>query len=239
MPSIQRPPTRAALETGWPPHPHLYTVQSSMHSLTRTFMPSAEAHVRTDRPSRYLTHLCKDLSTMGGHVRHRPRLHHDGTAPPQIQHVEWSDTRGTIDVDGGRCTLQVGPDWLTLRVEATDQDSLQRVQHLIAGRLEKTGKRDALQVTWQQAEAADHQPEDPATDTPVPAEKAVARPRRRATLGLIAVIALVVAAHLGLGGLLLTSGPWKHWAIGTVLAISLLHVLGRLFIRRSKVRKAR
>lgn len=67
------------------------------------------------------------------------------------------------------------------------------------------------------------------------------RPRRRATRGLIAVIALVVAVHLGLGGLLLASGPWRHWAIGTLLALLLakaLFILGRLPIRRSNARKA-
>lgn len=58
---------------------------------------------------------------------HRPGLHHDGKARPQIQRVEWSDT-GTIDVGLGRCTLQTGPDSRTLRVEATDQDALQRIQ---------------------------------------------------------------------------------------------------------------
>jgi Iap family predicted aminopeptidase len=50
-----------------------------------------------------------------------------------------------------------------------------------------------------------------------------------------------VAVHLGLGGLLLVSGPWRHWVIGTVLAVILakaIFVLGRLVIRRDKARKA-
>ncbi|GAA3803227.1 DUF2218 domain-containing protein [Streptomyces chiangmaiensis] len=198
-----------------------------------------EAHIRTDRPSRYLTQLCKHPRETGGHMRRWADLHHNGKAPPQIQPVEWSDTHGSIDLGWGRCTLQAGPDSLTLRVEAADQDSLQRIQHLIAGRLQKIGKRDALQVTWQKAGAADHQLDDPATAAPAPAEKAVSRPRSRAALGLIAVIALVVAVHLGLGGLLLASGPGTHRVIGAVLAIILLHVLGSLAMRRSKAGKPR
>ncbi|WP_351237704.1 DUF2218 domain-containing protein, partial [Streptomyces sp. NPDC002133] len=160
----------------------------------------AEAHVRTDRPSRYLAQLCKRPGQMGEHIRHRSRRHHDGKTPPQIQHVEWSDTHGTIDVGSGRCTLQAGPDSLTLRVEATDQDSLQRIQHLIAGRLQKIGKRDALQVTWQQAEAADHQPDDPATAAPAAEEKTVPRDmrwisrRRLLGAGLGAAAAMGIAA---------------------------------------------
>ncbi|MFI5634602.1 hypothetical protein ACIA8E_35680 [Streptomyces sp. NPDC051664] len=59
------------------------------------------------------------------------------------------------------------------------------------------------------------------------------------TLGVIAIIVLVVAVHVGLAGLLPASGPWKHWVIGTVLGVIPLkasYVFGRLAIRRSKTR---
>ncbi|GAA3776447.1 hypothetical protein GCM10022206_14070 [Streptomyces chiangmaiensis] len=199
----------------------------------------AEADIRTERPSRYLAQLCEHSSEMCGHIRHRPHLHHGGTAPPQIQRVEWTDRHGTIDLVEGRCILQASPDSLTLRVEAADRDSLQRIQHLVAGRMKKIGKHNALQVTWRQAEAANHQPDDPVTATTASAAKKVApHPRRRAALGLIAVIALVVAIHLSLGGLLMASGPGTHWVIGAVLAIILLHVLGGFVIRRRKIRRS-
>ncbi|MFE7788685.1 hypothetical protein [Streptomyces sp. NPDC057460] len=77
---------------------------------------------------------------------------------------------------------------------------------------------------------------------PAPAQKTVPHQRRRVTLGVVAIIALVVAVHVALAGLLLASGPWKHWVIGTVLGIILLkvtHVLGHLAIRRGRTRETR
>jgi hypothetical protein len=56
---------------------------------------------------------------------------------------------------------------------------------------------------------------------------------------VVAVDALAVAAHLALGGFLLTAGPWRHWAAGIVLAVIVVHVLGRFLRRGGKVRKAR
>ncbi|MFD8033955.1 DUF2218 domain-containing protein [Streptomyces sp. NPDC059717] len=198
----------------------------------------AEADIRTERPSRYLEELREHSIEVCSHIPHRPHPHHDGTAPPQIRNVEWTDTGGTIDLVEGRCTLQAGPDSLTLRIEAADRDSLQRIQHLVTVRMQKVGKRDALQVTWRQADA-DHEPDGPVTATTDSARKAASPPRRRAALGLIAIIVLVVAVHLGLGGLLMASSPGTHWVIGVVMAIILLHVLSGFVIRRRKTRRTR
>jgi hypothetical protein len=49
--------------------------------------------------------------------------------------------------------MQTAPDMLTLRAEATDEESLQRIQDLVAGRLERIGRRDRLTVIWQRTEA--------------------------------------------------------------------------------------
>ncbi|MGW3247803.1 DUF2218 domain-containing protein [Streptomyces sp. NPDC001070] len=202
----------------------------------------AEATVRTDRASRYLAQLCEHPSRVRGHLPHWSRLHHGGSTPPRIRHVERSGTHGTIDVGSGRCILRAGPDSLTLRVEAADQDGLLRIQQLLAERLQRTGKHDAPRVTWRQAEAADHLPGDPATAAPARAENTAPGTRRGATLGVVTVVALVVAVHLGLGGLLLASGPWKHWAVGAVVAALLVKtavLLGRRAARRRKEQEAR
>jgi hypothetical protein len=112
-------------------------------------MLTAEARVETDRPSRYLAQLCRHASQMGRHLRHRPHAHADGGAPPEVRHVEWSDTDGIVDFEWGRCVMRATPDTLILRAEAADEESLRRIQDLITGRLGKIGRRDRLQATWQ------------------------------------------------------------------------------------------
>jgi len=121
-------------------------------------MLTAEAQIETHRPSRYLVQFCKHASDMGGHRRHGLRARHAGDAPegsPELQHVEWSDTRGIVSLSWGQCTLQAASGTLTLRAEAADEENLRRVQDLIAKRLESFGRRDHLKVEWQQRRNAD------------------------------------------------------------------------------------
>lgn len=175
----------------------------------------AEGHVRSDEPARYLA----QLRTWTGAADSRPR---------RERHVGWSETRGTIEAEGGRCTLQAGPGTLTLHVEAADQDGLRRIQQLVSERLREIDGPGALSVTWQPA------------PSPSVSPAATRRPRLGAKLGTAAVVVLVVVAHLGLGGLLLTSGPWKHWALGALLAVVLakaVHLLRRRALRRGKARQ--
>jgi hypothetical protein len=76
-----------------------------------------EAQVQTERSSRYLVQRCR-------HVHKATRVH------PQLQaHVEWSDDRGVISFDWGRCTLRGLPGVLTLRAEAPDEDAPRRAEH--------------------------------------------------------------------------------------------------------------
>lgn len=114
-------------------------------------MPSAEARVETEYPSRYLVRLCRHANNINHKLRH---LHAGATqARPEVLHVEWSDTDGTLSLNWGRCVMQAGPDTLTVRVEATDEENLQHIQDLIAADLERFGRRDHLKVNWQRPEA--------------------------------------------------------------------------------------
>jgi len=54
--------------------------------------------------------------------------------------------------------MQATPGTLTLRAEAADEESLQRVQGIIARDVERFGKRDQLAVTWQRAPSPNAQP---------------------------------------------------------------------------------
>jgi hypothetical protein len=102
----------------------------------------AEARVETDRSSRYLVQLCEHLNKVG-------------LAHPEMQvRVEWSDERGVISFDWGRCTLHAEPGVLTLRAEAADEGSLQRLEQRVADRVELIGRRDQLTVTWKPTQGA-------------------------------------------------------------------------------------
>ena len=121
-------------------------------------MLAAEAQVKTDDPGRYLTQLCRHAQQVH-RLRHRPRnLGGDGQPPPKVQHVECSETSGMISFGWGRCTMQATPGTLTLRAEAADDESLQRVQDIVARDIERFGKRNQLTVSWQRAQASSAQP---------------------------------------------------------------------------------
>jgi hypothetical protein len=100
----------------------------------------AEASVPTERASRYLVQLCQHISLVA-------------QANPHMQaHAEWSDDQGVISFGDGRCVLRAGPQALTLRAEASDEQTLGRLQERIAGRVEQVGRRDGLTVSWRPAE---------------------------------------------------------------------------------------
>lgn len=189
-------------------------------------MHTAVAHVATDRASRYLVQLCRHISQMGRSGGHRPPGR-GGHAAPEVQHVEWTDTHGTIDVGPGRCTIEATSDVLTLRLESADEDSLQRLQAAVAHRLETIGRREGLEVHWQH-------PGEPAPE-PAPRKSR----GRLATIVLVAVGVLIVAAHLGLAGAALAGSAWTAWATNVFLAVVLLKVLivaGHVARRRRRAR---
>jgi hypothetical protein len=98
----------------------------------------AEARVATERSSRYLVQLCR-------HVRLAARAH-----PQMRAQVEWSDDRGVIEIDRGRCTLRADPAVLVLRVEAPDPQTLHELERRVADRLAQVSRRDRLTLTWTQ-----------------------------------------------------------------------------------------
>jgi hypothetical protein len=112
-------------------------------------MPTAEATIQTEHPDRYLAQLCEHAGKMGGHLRHLPGRHADGTPRPEIRHSEWSGADGTVTLNWGRWTMHAAPGTLTLRAEADTEEHLRRIQDLLTTRLEKIGRRDHLTVTWQ------------------------------------------------------------------------------------------
>ena len=118
-------------------------------------MPTAEAHVPTGNPGRYLIQLCRHAQQVN-RMRHRPLAHSGSTQPrPQVQQVDWSETQGTVSFGWGKCTMQAAPGTLILRAEATDTERLHQVQEIIAADIERFGRREHVQVIWQEPAPAD------------------------------------------------------------------------------------
>lgn len=202
-------------------------------------MPTTEAHVPTERASRYLVQLCQHLGQMS-RMRHRPPVRSGSQAPPAVQHVDWSDTTGTIRFAQGTCTLHATTDGLTLRVEADDEDTLRRLQEGIARRLDTIGRRDHLTVHWQQAIPESSLTPEDTTTTAISSAGTTRRPRPTGRLlALVTVAALAILVHLGILGVTLAASAWASWGTSIVFAIVVVKIiavalhgaLGRLAFR--------
>ena len=89
---------------------------------------AARAVVPTDAPARYAKQLVSHLG----------------------RRVEWR-TDGpvsTATIAGGTGIVEVGDGVLTLRAQAGDTESLERVQDVLGRHLERFGQRNELVVTW-------------------------------------------------------------------------------------------
>jgi hypothetical protein len=132
-------------------------------------MPSAQARVQTANAASYLARLCGHLSklaTTSRLPRHGPRLHARDGQPPAVLHAEHTQDAGTITLSWGQLTLHATADELTIRASADNQESLQRIQDMTAGRLTKFGRREHLDIQWTPIPSTTDeplQPERPAT----------------------------------------------------------------------------
>ena len=90
---------------------------------------TSRAEVATDKPVAYMRQLCK-------HFGHKVD-------------TGYGDDRGHIQFDFGRCELHASDATLTLEVSAADADSHERMEQVVGSHLERFGRRDGLNVTWQ------------------------------------------------------------------------------------------
>lgn len=117
-------------------------------------MPTAEARIETERPSRYLVQLCRHANAMSETEGHGHRTH-AGSPRPDVR-AEWSETRGLIRFDPwGECTIEATATTLVLRIEAAGEDGLRRIQEVVTADLGRFGRRDRLAVSWHEAESSD------------------------------------------------------------------------------------
>ena len=118
-------------------------------------MLTAEARVATERASRYLVQLCKHAAAMGAAHGHGARAHlHGRLVRREVQvQSDWFETHGTVTFDPwGRCTVTADTNTLVVRIEAADEQSLHRVQDVVARDLGRFGRRDELAVSWRRVE---------------------------------------------------------------------------------------
>ena len=113
-------------------------------------MLTSETTIRIDRPGRYLVQFCRHAAAMGRTGSHGPRAHAARDAGVELKvHAEYTETRGVVTISPwGRCALRATGDALTVRVDATDQDAMRRIQAIVTRDLERFGHRDDLTVTW-------------------------------------------------------------------------------------------
>jgi hypothetical protein len=113
-------------------------------------VPIAEGNVPTNRASRYLVQICDHLAELRHHSADRHGRHIDGGAPqpPQVLRVEHNDVQGVITFSFGQCTLDASDTSLAVLLAAEDDDSLRRLQTMLANRIAIIGRRDNLRLTW-------------------------------------------------------------------------------------------
>jgi hypothetical protein len=198
-------------------------------------MPTVEAQIDTERPSRYLVQFCKHAAAMGGRGHgHGPRVHLGGPlARGEVQvQAEWSDTRGTVTfTPWGQCTLQADANTLTVRIEASNKEELGRIKDIITRDFARFSQRDPLTVTWHHPDTTD---EEAGVLTPTHTGSNPTRrgPRNPRTILLAAVAVLAIAVHLGLGGTVLANSKWTTGAVVIVLAIIAVKIALIIFGRR-------
>ncbi|MDX8477953.1 DUF2218 domain-containing protein [Mesorhizobium sp. VK24D] len=219
-----------------------------MKATRETVMHTAEARASTDHAKHYLAQLCRHAGKMGQHASlgHSLRSHHAGEAPPPVLHVDWSETTGTIQFEEGKCILHASDNALLVRIEAATESALHRLQDGIVRRLETFGHREHVTVQWQ---ASIFQPTggqaEIAGDIRASGRPMTLRWRSRLArnLALAAVLAVAIAAHLGLLGATIATAPWSRWGATAILALIVLkfivtvgvHLAGGTFaFRRGK-----
>ena len=63
--------------------------------------------------------------------------------------AEFDDSHGHIDFPFGDCRLQSSENLLTFTVEAESEESLEKMQAVVAGHMERFAFRDQISLVWE------------------------------------------------------------------------------------------
>lgn len=97
-------------------------------------MPTSQARITTEHPSRYLQQLCK-------HFAHK--------LP-----VTFDPEHGRIEFSIGVCELTAVPGVLTMQAEAADETALRQLEEVVARHLERFAFREPPEIAWIPTRAA-------------------------------------------------------------------------------------
>lgn len=134
--------------------------------------------------------------------------------------AEWSDTAGTVTFDPwGSCHLQARDTALVLRVQAPSHDSLARIEEIVTADLGRFSRQE-LSISWHSIGT------EPADKQRITANHPTRLLLRRTPWLLAIVGVLIVAAHLALGGYVLTRWGWPLAVVVAIAAAGMLAVGG-------------
>ncbi|WP_147942933.1 DUF2218 domain-containing protein [Microbispora sp. CSR-4] len=197
-------------------------------------MPHLHARIQTERAGRYLAQFCKHAAAMGG-GGHTARLHPHGSAARRDVRVtaEWSDTSGTVTfIPWGECTLTAGAGVLTVRIDAPDEEGLDRIRDVVTRDFERFSRREPLVVTWQRQDPPDA---SVGGATPATPRRRISRPRLRTVL-LASALLLVIGLHVGLAGTVVAESRWTVAAADIVIVLVVVKIALIMWARLRKRR---
>ncbi len=126
-------------------------------------MPVLQARIDTDQAERFLRQFGKHATAMAGPRGHRIRMHGADTRTanqPMMLHVEQDGDQLTAHfTPWGTCVLRAGSHELTVRIEATDDEALQRIREIVTRDLERFG-RNRLTIAWAPIDTSADRPAD-------------------------------------------------------------------------------
>ncbi|GAA0401853.1 hypothetical protein GCM10009530_62160 [Microbispora corallina] len=198
-----------------------------------------QAHIRTERASRYLVQFCKHAAAMGG-GGHTSRMHLHGPMVRSEVRVaaEWSETSGTVTfTPWGQCTLVADPGTVMLRIEAADEDGLVQIRDVVTRDFERFSRRDPMTVTWERPETSEADPFRPAGALTPTQQRGFPRSKLQSVLLALAVV-VVIALHVGVAGTVVAESLWTGAAVTIVLALVVMKIAlvawARIGLRRRR-----
>jgi len=179
-----------------------------------THTATLHGRVVTDRPDRYIKQLCQHAAAMGRRGKHQFKAHGADTGLRGQVSVDatWNESTGSIDFKPwGRCELRTVAGGFDVRIDADSPAHLRLIADRLERNIDRFGK-GRVPVQW-------------AADRGVPRGRRALVPL--AVGGL--VVALVAAAHVGVGGLLFERWPWSVGTLALLVAVKvgLVFFVGR------------